>query len=99
MREGAVAIILSLIVCVPEVLEDQSHVNADIVSSHNDLPASLPGEQGTQKIAGITQTPFHEKKQRQASRRLNLIILVYLWELSEEPGHDAEGSENGGNEG
>jgi hypothetical protein len=54
--------------CVPEELDHQCHVHADIVARDHDLPSCLSGEQSTDQVTRVTSTPNDQEKDRQSGR-------------------------------
>lgn len=76
---------LPLAMSVPEELSDQGDINQDIVGRNNDLPTGLSREQRAHQVRRIAQTPFNEEESRETSGRLELVVLIYLGDLSKQP--------------
>lgn len=71
--------------CVPEELNHQSDIDGDIVAGDHNLPPGLPGEQRTDEITRVAGTPDYQEEDGEAGGRLQLVVLVYLRQLGEEP--------------
>lgn len=84
---------------VPQPLAAQGTVDEDVVGCDDDLPGSLVGEQRPEQVRNVAKQPFGQEEDAQARRRLQLVVLVDLRELSKQPRNDAAGAEDGGDEG
>ena len=75
---------------IPEELNNKGNINENVIDSNDDLPTSLACQNRTDKITSIAETPLDEEVDREASRGLELIVGIYLRELSKQPGNETE---------
>ena len=80
---------------VPDVLQDEHHVDEDVVPGDNHLPRGLVREQRAEEVRGVSQAPFDQEENREPGCGLQVVVFDDLGELGEQPGEDAETAQKG----